>query len=145
MCTGATTARCEPAIPLPPLTEPLPAGWVTLDDNFVLVAVQYLSHLGADMMAAPESRLDDGIMYIAFASAGISRARLIAMFLAMETGSHKPGHGLEIVKVKAFRLEPLTEKGRMTVDGEVVDYGPIQGSVVPSAARVVCLPNATRM
>ena len=137
--------KCEPFLKLPDIKDPVPSDWVTINDDFVLVVAVYLSHLASDMIAAPESELDDGLIYLAFAPTGISRYRLTSKLLAMQDGSHTSGHGLEIVKVKAFRLEPLTEKGRVTVDGEAVDYGPIQGSIMPSAARVVCLPSVTRL
>ncbi|XP_015267548.1 PREDICTED: sphingosine kinase 2 [Gekko japonicus] len=41
------------------------------------------------------------------------------------------------VPVRAFRLEPLTRKGILTVDGERVEYGPIQGEVHHSVANLI--------
>lgn len=45
---------------------------------------------------------------------------------------------MELIPVRAFRIEPdMNERGCMTVDGEHVDYGPIQGEVFPGLARVM--------
>lgn len=45
----------------------------------------------------------------------------------------------EMIPVTAFRLEPETSGGHMTVDGEVVDYGPIQAELMPSLANVMSM------
>lgn len=43
-----------------------------------------------------------------------------------------------LLPVKAFRIEPdMTERGYITVDGEHVEYGPIQAEMFPSLGRVL--------
>jgi hypothetical protein len=46
---------------------------------------------------------------------------------------------VEMIPVTAFRLEPESTKssGHITVDGELVDYGPIQSEVMPGMARIL--------
>ncbi|CAM4691998.1 unnamed protein product [Caretta caretta] len=112
---------------------------MTVEDNFVLVLAIYQSHLGADLFTAPFARFDDGLIHLCFIKAGISRAALIRLFLAMEKGSHfeQECPHLVHVPVRAFRLEPLTRKGILTVDGERVEYGPIQGQVHQGLARLI--------
>ena len=122
---------------LPPLTEPIPDDWVTIEDDFITVGAVFQSHLSSDLLAAPESKLDDGLIYLTFIRAPMSRGRLVQLMLSMENGSYLQHEGQELVKVKAFRLEPLESKGTLSVDGEVVDYGPIQAQVLPSMARVL--------
>lgn len=59
--------------------------------------------------------------------------------LAMSTGTHLSCPGVEMIPVKAFRIEPAEEStGLMTVDGEKVDYGPLQAEMFPSLASVMC-------
>ncbi|XP_029440557.1 sphingosine kinase 2 [Rhinatrema bivittatum] len=116
---------------LVPLDKPVPGDWVTLEADFVLVLAIYQSHLGADLFVAPFASFGEGLIHLFFVKAGISRAAMVRLFLAMERGSH---FELEYphfthVPVRAFRLEPLTSKGILTVDGERVEYGPIQGQV----------------
>lgn len=42
-----------------------------------------------------------------------------------------------MIPVRAFRIEPEGTNGHMTVDGEEVDYGPLQAEVFPSMANVM--------
>ena len=57
----------------------------------------------------------------------------------MSNGSHLSCPGVEMIPVKAFRIEPAeSTNGHLTVDGENVDYGPIQAEIFPSLATVMC-------
>ena len=124
---------------LVPLSEPVPESWTTIDDEFILVVAMYQTHLAQDIISSPESRLDDGIIYLAFTRATTSRLRLIKLFNALEEGRAIDDPSMEIIRVRAFRLEPLTDRGKLTVDGEVVELGPIQAQVLQSMARVMTL------
>lgn len=67
---------------------------------------------------------------------------MIQMLMSLETGLRISDHGdTVIVPVLAFRLEPDASlpPGLLTVDGECVDYGPIQAQVLPSMARVMSI------
>uniref|UniRef100_H3CRL8 sphingosine kinase n=1 Tax=Tetraodon nigroviridis TaxID=99883 RepID=H3CRL8_TETNG len=124
---------------LPPLDQPLPTrDWVTIEGDFVLVLALYQSHLGADLFAAPQARFDDGLIHLTFVRAGISRATLLRLFFAMERGTHHSVSSPYVshVTCKAFRLQPLSTRGTLTVDGELV-YGPLQAQVHPSLARLI--------
>ena len=60
------------------------------------------------------------------------------MFNAMHTGEIEilENDCCEVIKVAAFRLEPEeSPKGVIVVDGEEVEYGPIQGQVIEGLAR----------
>lgn len=117
---------------LPPLDQPLPTrDWVTIEGDFVLVLALYQSHLGADLHAAPQARFDDGLIHLTFVRAGISRATLLRLFFAMERGTHHSVSSPYVshVTCRAFRLQPLSTRGTLTVDGELVPYGPLQAQV----------------
>ncbi|KAM9723603.1 sphingosine kinase 2 [Menidia menidia] len=125
---------------LPPLDQPLPTrDWVAIEGDFVLVLALYQSHLGADLHAAPQARFDDGLIHLTFVRAGISRATLLRLFFAMERGNHHSVSSPYVshVSCRAFRLQPLSTRGTLTVDGELVPYGPLQAQVHPSMARLV--------
>lgn len=49
---------------------------------------------------------------------------------------------LQVLPVTAFRIEPDLNgpRGYLTVDGEAVDYGPIQAEVAPGLARMLQRP-----
>ncbi|XP_025063571.1 sphingosine kinase 2 [Alligator sinensis] len=124
---------------LVPLGQPVPPSWVTVEDDFVLVLAIYQTHLGADLLTAPFACLSDGLIHLCFVKAGVSRAALVRIFLAMEKGTHfeQACPHLSHVPVRAFRLEPLTRKGILTVDGERVEYGPLQAQVHCGLARLI--------
>uniref|UniRef100_A0A3Q2CEE3 Sphingosine kinase 1 n=1 Tax=Cyprinodon variegatus TaxID=28743 RepID=A0A3Q2CEE3_CYPVA len=110
---------------LPPLDQPLPSDWVLVpQEDFVLMLAMFQSHLAEDLLAAPDARLDDGVIHLFYVTAGISRKALLRLFLAMEKGAHLDTNCQQLVhvKVRALRLEPGSGKGVITVDGEVVDY-----------------------
>nr|XP_031537837.1 sphingosine kinase 2 isoform X3 [Vicugna pacos] len=127
---------------LPPLGTPLPPGWVTLEGDFVLILAISPSHLGADLLAAPHARFDDGLVHLFWVRSGISRAALLRLFLAMERGSHFSlgCPQLGYAAARAFRLEPLTPRGVLTVDGEQVEYGPLQAQVHPGLGTLLTGP-----
>lgn len=128
-------------IPTPllvPLTEAVPSNWVTIEDDFTLVGAVYQSHLAKDNLMAADATLSDGIIHLVIIKATISRLRLAQVFTRLETGLQTDDPSTELIRVRAFRLEPLTTKGGlMTVDGEVIDHGPIQAQVLPSMARIM--------
>ena len=54
---------------------------------------------------------------------------------------------MEYYKVRAFRLEPSSDRatrtpqadrGILVVDGEVIDYAPVEMEMMPSLAQVNC-------
>ncbi|KAL8176692.1 UNVERIFIED_CONTAM: hypothetical protein K2H54_037564 [Gekko kuhli] len=137
-----SSARCVRGPPdhfLAPLDQPVPKSWVTVEDDFVMVLAIYQTHLSADLFTIPFACFNDGLIHLCYVKAGISRAALIRLFLAMEKGTHFEQECPYVISVpvRAFRLEPLTRKGILTVDGERVEYGPIQGEVHHSMANLI--------
>lgn len=123
-----------------PLDQPLPSDWVVVqEEDFVLMLAMYQSHLAEDLLAAPGAAADDGVIHLFYVRAGISRASLLKLFLAMEKGAHLATNCQHLVytKVRALRLEPYSPKGTITVDGEVVEYGPLQAEVHRGLARLI--------
>lgn len=145
--TGSRTSRLVPRSAtgppdslLPPLDQPLSPDWVVVpDEDFVLVLAIYQSHLAEDLMAAPGSKLEDGVIHLLYVRAGISRAALLRLFLLMQKGAHLAANCPHLVyrKVRALRLEPLSPKGVLTVDGELVEYGPLQAQVHRGLASLI--------
>ncbi|KAF1539036.1 Sphingosine kinase 1, partial [Eudyptes schlegeli] len=126
---------------LVPLGQPVPPSWVTLEGDFVLVLAIYQSHLGAELVAAPRARPDDGLIHLCYVRGGVSRGALLRVLLAMARGGGgdavTAGPPLARVPARAFRLEPLTPRGVLTVDGERVEYGPLQGQIHRGLARLL--------
>lgn len=125
---------------LPPLDKPVPAGWTQVaEEGFILVLAMYQSYLAEDLKAAPEARGQDGCIHLYYVLEGVSRAALLRLFLAMEKGGHVACGCPQLVyrRVRAFRLEPLSPQGVITVDGEQVECGPVQAQIHASLARLI--------
>uniref|UniRef100_A0A3B5MWL4 sphingosine kinase n=1 Tax=Xiphophorus couchianus TaxID=32473 RepID=A0A3B5MWL4_9TELE len=123
------------------LCQPVPENWTVVnEEDFVLVLAICHSHLAEDLWTVPGAMADDGLIHLFYVTAGISRPALLRLFLAMERGSHLAYGCPHLVyeKVRALRLEPISQQGMITVDGEVVEYGPIQAQVHPRMARLIC-------
>lgn len=71
-------------------------------------------------------------------SNNVSRLRLAMILLALETGSHVDMEGVEFIKCTAYRLEPITKGSFNDLDGEVIESGPIQGTVLAGVTQVYC-------
>ncbi|XP_017000944.2 sphingosine kinase 1 [Drosophila takahashii] len=131
-----------PASELPDLEDPLPEdqGWLVEEGEFVMMHAVYQTHLGIDCHFAPKAQLNDGTIYLILIRAGISRPHLLSFLYNMSSGTHLPAVNNEYVKVlpvRAFRLEPHDNHGIITVDGERVEFGPLQAEVLPGIARVM--------
>eukprot|EP00064_Thunnus_orientalis_P020638 superscaffoldBa00005789_g20780 len=125
---------------LPGLDQPVPESWtVVKEEDFVLVLAIYQSHLAEDLWTVPDAMADDGMIHLFYVTAGISRPALLRLFLAMEKGAHLACGCPHLVyeKVKALRLEPISPQGMITVDGEMVEYGPVQAQIHPGLARLI--------
>lgn len=117
--------------------------------EFVMVHAAYQSHLGQDCFFAPRAKLADSVIWLLIARAGMTRPNLLQFLLGLSTGTHLACSGVEMIPVKAFRIEPAESTGgHMIVDGEEVDYGPLQAEVFPSLANVMspwCDRTSTRI
>ena len=125
---------------LPPLSSELPPSWKVEEGEFILGCPVFLSHLGTDLMANPEGKFGDGLMGIFYVKSGTGRMALLDLFGKMKDGSHVLSHHVEYVRAFAFRLEPDTSQpGTIAVDGEKIDYVPIQGQIHKSLAKLMCV------
>lgn len=126
---------------LPPLDEPVPKDWVTLDDDFITVCASYQSHMGSDIIMAPDARFNDGVMHLCLVRAGVLKSELIQLMGMLEKGTHvdHPSPNVELIKVLAFRLEPYGKEGIIMVDGEKVHSDSLQAQVLPGLANLMAI------
>jgi diacylglycerol kinase family enzyme len=124
--------------PLPKITDPTPSEWKVIEDDIILIWVCQTTHTSYDVFSSPLSKLNDGLFHILLIRKSCSRYNLLKVLLRLENGTHIHTKGVEIIPCVAFRLEPLEGKWRSfnDVDGEVVEQGPIQAVINPSAINV---------
>ncbi len=68
----------------------------------------------------------------------VSRLRLALILINMGHGGHVDMAGVEFVKCSAYRLEPITPGSFNDLDGEVIESGPVQATVMPSSIQAYC-------
>lgn len=126
---------------LPPLSSKLPSNWVVEEGEFIFGCPLFISHLAADLLMHPDGKFGDGVIGILIVRSGTGRATLLDLFHRMKDGSHVLSNHVKYVKASAFRLEPDTsEAGIIAVDGEKIDYAPIQGQMHKALAKLMCVP-----
>lgn len=132
-----------PASRLPSLMSSLPSHWVHEEGEFVMVHIAYQSYIGEELLFAPRSQLSDGVIWMLIIKAGISRAQLFSFLVNVSSGGHADieNEYIRMVPVSAFRIVPEGTAGTLTVDGELVDYGPIQGEIFPNIVNLL-VPDA---
>lgn len=128
-----------PASHLPSLVSQLPSQWVHEEGEFVMVHVAYQSYIGEEFLFAPRSLLSDGVMWMLIIKAGITRSQLFSFLLGVSQGTHAEMNTefLKMVPVSAFRIVPEGTSGHLTVDGELVEYGPIQAEIFPNIVNLM--------
>ena len=127
-----------PPSSLVPLNSNVPLNWKVIEDNFIMLNLTSISHLGLDLHSSPGSLFNDGCMSAQFVLLGISKTNILKMFLKIENGDHVSMPDLYTKNIVAFRLTPSPDRiGHIAVDGEEVHYGIIQGEVFPSLGSVI--------
>lgn len=110
-------------------------GWVLLDADFTMVSIVQTSHLATSVYFGPGVRLDDGVFTV-YVGHRLSHLQLANVLLSMDSGGHIYSQAIRIFQCTEYILEPVSMNGIYSLDGEVVEYGTIHGTVLPSAARV---------
>lgn len=129
-----------PASKIPALTAPVPADWTIETGEFIMVHASYQSHIASDCQFAPLSQLNDGIIWMLVIRAGATRQEIFKFLISMSSGTHvpsAPNQHIEMIPVTAFRIEPTGTQGHFTVDGERIEYGPIQAEIFPGLSQVL--------
>lgn len=123
---------------LPALSDPVPDSWTTIDGEFINISIIMTSHMAHGIIGHPDMTIGSGKFMIIYSTSNLSRIGMFNLLKDSETGAHIHLDNVHIVQAKAFRLEPITAPGMLTVDGEVVQYGPIQSQLHPHLGRLIC-------
>ena len=122
--------------------------WICIDGNFILVWVLQTSHATASIHSGPDSFLNDGLFQIFVVKDDVSRSDLIQLLIDFDTGKHVDHPKIKRYFTKAYRLVPDVDSsnnnnnnnnGIYTLDGEVIEYGPIQGTIEKGKAKTLKL------
>ncbi|CAF2899923.1 unnamed protein product [Rotaria sp. Silwood2] len=79
-------------------------------------------------VSTSQSTLADGYLTLQFMRiSGATRLNLAKAFTKLSDGKHLNYDFVEWMPIRAFQIVPSETNGNMTIDGEKVPYGPIQG------------------
>lgn len=120
-----------------PLTDPVPDDWTVVEGDFIMVYTAHTSHMSSDCFLAPSARLDDGVIWLLYLTGDLSKHQVLTFLISLESGKHVDLPYVNMLPVRAFRLEPEDNVGVLTVDGERIATGPLQARVLPSVANVM--------
>lgn len=127
---------------LPDFDTPVPSKWISTNVDCVQLTALNLSHIANGLMMHKDSKLANGNLWISQIRSSVSRHKLMKLWDLMENGvglvsDTEVPHETMVVQCKAFRLVPVTKHSEiMTLDGERICYGSIQGQVHPGLGRV---------
>jgi hypothetical protein len=127
----------EAKLSLPDFSQPVPDNWVSEEGSYYLVYALNLSLLDPVTLLAPDSEVDDGIMYLVLVRDSMSRMEMIQWLLSTQEAGHVGKTGVDIIPVRAFRIEPIRPTGYMSIDAESVEFGPTQGQILPGKGRLM--------
>ncbi len=88
------------------------------DDDFLTVFVNQTQHFGKGMRAAPEARVDDGLLDLTMVKAGAAtRGEMLAVLQQMPDGGHLTNPKIQIMQVRAVTFK-FDNPGVFNCDGE---------------------------
>ena len=120
---------------LPNIAEATPDDWKVVEGEFLAINSLMIPHLSSTFFGDHRVSIGMGKIRILYIRK-MSRFGMLGILSGGGPNLNKPE--IECIDVKAFRLEPHTEDGILTVDGEVVKYGAMQAQVHQHLARVFC-------
>ena len=123
---------------LPSLLGPVPENWEVIERDFMAVTLLMIPHMAHNFFGDPEFAIGTGKIRVVVIDGQVSRLGMFGLLTKADTGEHLEMNGVIRKDVKAFRFEPHTSPGMLTIDGEEVYYGPLQCQIHPTLARVMC-------
>lgn len=122
---------------LPSLSGPVPETWETIESDFMAVTLLMIPHMAHNVFGDPAFAIGTGKIRVVVVNDRVTRIGMFGLLTKADTGEHLDMNGVIRKDVKAFRIEPQTSPGMLTVDGEEVYYGPLQCQIHPTLARVM--------
>jgi len=118
----------KPPAEAPPLSAELSGEpWKTIEDDVAIFWGMNVAWGSYDACPAPGAALHDGVWHlVVLRGRSITRSALLSFFLRLETGGQVDLPGVEVLRCRALRLEPLEEGGFLSLDGEQVPCVPVQ-------------------
>ena len=122
---------------LMPLSSPVPETWISMEGDYLNISMLTIPFLSRTSIGDSSLEIGSGKIRIVWIDGAATRFETLKVFANSETGRHVEMDQVKVIDAVAFRIEPTTPDGIMTVDGEQISYGPIQGQVHPHMCSVM--------
>ena len=92
----------------------------TIKGKFVYFWACNVAYTCSDILSAPDSKSNDGFIYITYILNNVSRCELINIMLSLSNGKFINHKKVKLIKTNKFTLD--TNSGMIVVDGELINY-----------------------
>ena len=93
-------------------------------NHFIFILICNTIYTGNGMMAAPEAKVDDGLLDIIILNKAISRFQLLKLLPTLFKGEHVKSPYVDYRKAKKIKLNPKKNE-ILNIDGEIKNYTPV--------------------
>ena len=110
------------------------------EDDFVFIYCVKQPWVASTICVAPSAKIDDGIMWLLLIRRRlVNRFKVLKIMIGFENGQYQNVEGVELLPVTYFKLETMSERSYITVDGEVLDckVNSIEANVVPKSLSIL--------
>ena len=110
------------------------------EDDFVFIYCVKQPWVASSILVAPSAKIDDGTMWLLMIRRRlVNRFKLFKIMLGFDNGQYLNVEGVELLPVTYFKLETLSEKSYITVDGEVLEdkVDSIEANIVPKSLSIL--------
>ena len=95
-------------------------------------------YVAEDMLVAPTMQLKKEMISVILVRYPISKWELFSMLLSIEKGGHIESPNVETYQALGLELDPVdSEKGCITIDGEMVQYGKLHSFVTDKRFKII--------
>ncbi len=111
-----------------------------IDDDFTFVLACNTRYTGRGMKAAPQARLDDGLIDVVVVRHGAGRLKLLSMLPRVYDGTYIDDPLVECYPVSRFSIIPKRDEA-LNIDGDITGPTPAHVEMRPGAFEVYCRPD----
>tara|TARA_Y100000590_G_scaffold29440_1_gene32867 strand:- start:110 stop:997 length:888 start_codon:yes stop_codon:yes gene_type:complete len=104
-------------------------------DNYLFIMCLNTIHTGKGMKAAPNAKLDDGLLDIILLDSKISIIGLLFLLPKIFTGKHIESKYIDYLQAKSLSIKPLIDE-ILNIDGENKLKTPVKVSVLPQKINI---------
>lgn len=112
--------------------------WLVIQGSILLFFVINTTHVASSFYSGPGITMNNQVMTIYVVQA-ISRVQMLQVLLSADEGGLMGSDCVRVFQCTEYILEPLSKDGIFSLDGEVIEYGPINGKILPHAGCILKL------